>query len=142
MNKIDYNLGLLERFVSGSINNKPYVFLDDAKYILKNSGVIEEDDKNTKPIQGSIKDFLDRRPGTWPSQYDEIDAQEYHEWFIKGTNVKLGFDYIDADTGNHCWYKIVCDGYDQMDLYDTENDFLEDIEWVLMNKDLTWRYYE
>ena len=89
-----------------------------------------------------IKKILDRRPSVWPDYYDECNAQEYHEWFIKGTNVKLGFDYIDGDTNEHLWYKIVCDGYDQMNSYDTEKDFLEDIEWMLMNKELIWRYYE
>jgi len=89
-----------------------------------------------------IKKVLDRRPATWPEYYDECDAQEYHEWFIKGTNVKLGFDYIDGETGEHTWYKIVCDGYNQMDPYETEKAFLEDIEWMLMNKELVWRYYE
>ncbi len=140
MNKIDYNLGILKRLVAGSINNKPYVMLDDVEYIIKNSGVIEE--KNTKPIQGSIKDILDRRPGKWPEYYDDPAPEEYYEWFIKGTNIKLGFDYIDSKTNEHCWYCIVCDGYDQMDLYDSEKDLLEHFEWMLMNNELTWRYYE
>lgn len=91
---------------------------------------------------GTIKNLLDRRPSTWPEYYDKCDAKEYHEWFIKGTNVKLGFDYIDDETGEHCWYKIVCNGYDDMYLYDTEKEFLEDIEWMLTNKNLSWRYYE
>lgn len=90
----------------------------------------------------NIKKVLERRPGKWPSYYDESNVQEYHEWFIKGTNIKLGFDYVDGDTNEHIWYKIVCDGYDQMDPYDTEKDFLESIEYILMNKELTWRYYE
>ena len=90
----------------------------------------------------NIKEVLDRRSAQWPSYYDECRAEEYHEWFIKGTNIKLGFDYIDGDTGEHIWDKIVCDGYDMMDSYDTEKEFLDDIEWMLMNKELTWRYYE
>lgn len=89
-----------------------------------------------------IKDVLDRREAKWPEYYDETEAEEYHEWFIKGTNVKLGFDYIDGDTSEHIWYKIVCDGYDDMQAYETEEEFLKDIEWMLMNKDLSWRYYD
>ncbi len=89
----------------------------------------------------NIKDILDRREAKWPEYYDETEAEEYHEWFIKGTNVKLGFDYIDGDTGEHIWYKIVCDGYDDMQPYETEEEFLKDIDWMLMNKDLSWRYY-
>ena len=81
-----------------------------------------------------IKKILDRRPATWPSYYDECDAQEYHKWFIKGTNVKLGFDYIDGKTGEHIWYKTVSDGCDQMKPDETEDDFVENIEWMLMNQ--------
>lgn len=91
---------------------------------------------------GTVKNLLDRRPSTWPEYYDKCDTKEYHEWFIKGTNIKLGFDYIDDETDEHCWRKIVCDGYDDIDSYDTEKEFLEDIEWMLMNKNLSWRYYE
>ena len=143
MNKIEYNLGLLKRLIAGYINSKPYVMLDDAEYIIKNGDVMDaSENKFMKPIEGTIKDVLDRRPGEWPNYYDECNQKEYHEWFIKGTNIKLGFDYIDGETGEHCWYRVVCDGYDQMEPYDTEEDFLKDIEWMLNNKDLSWRYYE
>ena len=141
MNKIDYNLGLLDRLVAGTINGQSYLMLDDAKYIVKNSGILEED-KMIKPSEDTIRDLFDRRPAKWPEYYDDCNAQEYHEWFIKGTNIKLGFDYIDGETNGHEWYCIVCDGYDQMDPYDSEEDLLEHFEWMLMNKDLIWRYYE
>lgn len=42
MNKIDYNLGLLKRLVAGTVNGKPYVMLEDAEYIVKNSGLFLE----------------------------------------------------------------------------------------------------
>lgn len=142
MNKIDYNLGILNRLIAGTINNKPYVMLDDVEYIIKNGNIFEEENKFMKPIESTIMDILDRRPGTWPEYYDDCDAQEYYEWFIKGTNIKLGFDYIDGKTHEHHWYKIVCEGYDQMEPYDTEEEFLEDVEWMLNNIELTWRYYE
>ena len=142
MNNIDYNLGILKRLVVGTINGKPYIWLDDAEYIIKNSGIFEEENKFTKPIEKSIMDLLDRRPSKWPDYYDACDAQDYHEWFIKGTNIKLGFDYIDGETNEHCWYCIVCDGYDQMDPYDSEEEFIKHLEWMLMNENLIWRYYE
>ena len=141
MNKIDYTIELLKRLSQMELNDKPYVSIEDVEFILRNGDVLEEQTK-TKYIQGTIMDVLDRRPGTWPDYYDECDAQEYYEWFIKGTNIKLGFDYIDGKTNEHHWYKIVCDGYDQMEPYDTEEEFLEDIEWMLNNIELTWRYYE
>ena len=91
---------------------------------------------------GTIKKILERRPGKWPLYYDECDAQEYYEWFIKGTNIKLGFDYIDGETEEHCWYRIISESYDDMIYYDSEKSFIQDIEWMLMNKDLSWRYYD
>lgn len=143
MDKITYSIGLLHRLHGYNINNQDYVLLSDVEYILKNGDIFEnEEEKVSINKEPSIMDILDRRPGTWPEYYDECDAQDYHEWFIKGTNIKLGFDYIDGVTNEHCWYKIVCDGYDMMDPYYTEEDFLEDIEWMLKNKDLSWRYYE
>lgn len=142
MNKIDYNLGLLDRLVAGTINGQSYVMLDDAKYILKNSGILEEENKIVKPTEDTIRDLFDRRPANWPEDYDDCNAQEYHEWFIKGTNVKLGFDYIDGEDNKHEYYCIVCDGYDQMDPYDSEDDLIKRFEWMLKNKDLIWRYYE
>jgi len=142
MNNIDYNLGILKRLIAGTINNKPYVMLNDVEYIIKNSGIFEEENKFTKPIEKSIMDLLDRRHSKWPDYYDKCDAQDYHEWFIKGTNIKLGFDYIDGETNEHCWYCIVCDGYDQMDPYDSEEEFIKHLEWMIMNENLIWRYYE
>lgn len=90
----------------------------------------------------TIKKILERRPGKWPSYYDECNAKEYHEWFIKGTNIKLGFDYIDGDTGEYNWYRIITESYDDMIPYDSEESFMQDIKWMLMNKNLSWRYYE
>jgi len=90
----------------------------------------------------SIKDIIDIRCGRWPSYYDECNAQDYYEYFIKGTNVKLGFKYVDGDTGEKYFYCIVCDGYDQMDAYDTEEDLFEHFDWMLNDKELIWRYYQ
>lgn len=89
-----------------------------------------------------IAKVIDIRPGKWPEYYDECDAQDYQEYFIKGTSIKLGFKYIDGETGEKNFYCIVCDGYDMMDFYDSEEDLFKHFEWMLMNKDLIWRYYE
>ena len=86
--------------------------------------------------------LIDIRPGEWPSYYDDCDAKEYYEYFIKGTNIKLGFRYIDGETGEENFYCIVCDGYDQMDPYDSEAELFEHFEWMLMNEELIWRYYD
>lgn len=48
MNKIEYNIGLLKRMVAGSINGRPYVMLDDAEYIIRNSGLFGENDEESE----------------------------------------------------------------------------------------------
>lgn len=141
MNRIDYNLGILKRLIAGSINNRPYVMLDDVEYIIKNSGIMENENKFMKPIEGTIMDFLDRRPTPSPVEYDG-SIEDYYEWFIKGTNIKLGYDYYDRELGEQIWCRIVTESYDDQITYKTEQKFLEDIDWLLSNKELTWRYYE
>ena len=89
-----------------------------------------------------IKKIIEIRPGKWPEYYDDLDVKDYNEYFIKGTNIKLGFKYFDNETNEEAFYCIVCNGYDQMDPYDTEKELFEHFEWMLMNKDLVWRYYE
>jgi hypothetical protein len=89
-----------------------------------------------------IKRIIEKRPGKWPSYYDDHDVKDYCEYFIKGTNIKLGFTCFSNETNEEEFYCIVCDGYDQMDPYDTEKELFDHFEWMLMNKNLTWRYYE
>lgn len=48
MNKIEYHIGLLKRLAAGSINGKPYVMLDDAEYIIRNSGLFVENDEESE----------------------------------------------------------------------------------------------
>ena len=89
-----------------------------------------------------IKKLIDIRPGKWPSYYDDLDISDYQEYFIKDTNIKLGFKYIDNETNEKCFYCIICDGYDQMDPFDSEKELFKHFKWMFMNKDLSWRYYQ
>lgn len=93
-------------------------------------------------MKNKIAKIIELRSGNWPEYYDDCVAEDYQEYFIKGTNIKLGFKYIDGETGEQLFYCIVCDGYDQMDPYDSEAELFEHFEWMLMNKELIWRYYE
>jgi len=93
-------------------------------------------------ISMKINKLIDKRPGSWPSYYDEKDVDDYYEYFIKGTNIKLGFTYFDKETREENFYCIVCDGYDQMDRYNSEKSLFEHFEWMLTNEELIWRYYE
>ena len=143
MDKIEYSIGLLKRLACCEINNKPYVKLDDAEYIIRNCGVLDTEEKSKiKPIEGTIMDILDVRPGKWPEYYDDCDAQDYQEYFIKGTNIKLGFKYINGETGEWNFYCIVCDGYDMMDSYEAEEELIEHFEWLLTTEHDSWRYYD
>lgn len=36
MTKIEYISGILDRLIAGTINGKPYIMLEDAKYIIEN----------------------------------------------------------------------------------------------------------
>ena len=36
MTKTEYISGILDRLIAGTINGKPYILLDDAKYIIEN----------------------------------------------------------------------------------------------------------
>ncbi len=133
MNNIEYNLGILERLVAGSINGKPYVMLDDVKYIIQNGGVINKENNNNS--------LYERRSETWPNYYDDIDAKDYHEWFIKGTNIKLGFDYINIESNERQYYCVVSESYDDQIPFETEKDMIEHFDYITQNKDFSWRYY-
>ena len=89
-----------------------------------------------------VENLIDVRDGTWPDYYDDTEVENYQEYFIKGTNVKLGFKYYDVEQKEQCFYCIVGDGYDYQDPFDTEEELLDNFNWFLQNKDLTWRYYE
>lgn len=93
-------------------------------------------------MKNKIAKIIDIRPGTWPAYYDDCAAEDYQEYFIKGTNIKLGFKYIDGECGEQCFYCIVCDGYDQMDPFETEDELMEHFEWMLTTEHDGWRYYE
>jgi len=134
MNSIEYNLGILERLAAGSINGKPYVMLDDVKYIIKNGGVINKDNNNDNSL-------YERRSTTWPNYYDDIDAKDYHEWFIKGTNIKLGFDYINIESNERQYYCIVSESYDDQIPFETEKDMIEHFDYITQNKNFSWRYF-
>jgi len=141
MNKIDYNLGILKRLVAGSINNEPYVMLKDAEYIIKNSGIINDDGCNSKTNTNEESSF-DIRPSKWPVYYDDTDMHDYNEWFIKGTNIKLGFDFINNVTQEHLYYCVVTESYDDQIIFKNKYEFIKHLNWIINNKELSWRFYQ
>ena len=129
MNNIEYNLGILERLVAGSINGEPYVMLDDARYIIQNGGLNKGNDS-----------IYEQRNATWPDYYDDIDVKDYHEWFIKGTNIKLGFDYINVESNEREYYCVVSESYDDQIPFETEKDLIEHFDYITQNKNFNWGY--
>lgn len=92
---------------------------------------MEEEDKIFK--------LIDIRPGD-SDDCDDCNAKEYYEYFIKGTNVKLGFRYIDVATNEEKYYCVVCEGFNHCYSYDSEAELFEHFEWLLLNKELIWGY--
>ena len=93
-------------------------------------------------MKNKIAKIIDKIPGKWPEYYDEKNVENYNEYFIKGTKIKLGFCNKDIDTGENNYYCIVCDGYDQMDPFDTEEELMEHFDYILNTEHDCWRYYD
>ncbi len=93
-------------------------------------------------MKNKISKVIDIRPGKWPEYYDECNVKEYQEYFIKGTNIKLGFKYIHDDSVEWEYCCIISESYDDQIWFETEEELFKHFEWILMNKDLIWRYYE
>jgi len=88
-----------------------------------------------------ISKVIEKRPGKWPEYYDERDVENYQEYFIKGTNIKLGFTCYDKENDQEEYCCIVTELEDDQEWYDTEKDLFEHFEYILMNKDFGWRYF-
>jgi hypothetical protein len=93
-------------------------------------------------MKNKISKIIDKRPAKWPEYYDKKDVENYCEYFIKGTNLKLGFYYKDLETGEDNYYCIVCDGYDQMDPFNSEEELFEHFDYILNTEHDCWRYYD
>lgn len=90
----------------------------------------------------NIEKVIETRPGKWPSYYDEKNVEKYTEYFIKGTNIKLGFCDFNIDEKCEEYCCIISESIDDFIWFDTEKELFEHFECILMNKNLTWRYYE
>lgn len=133
MTKIDYALGVLDRLTAGHLNSKPYVMLEDVEWVIRNGGVFDDEKES------GIKNIIDVRPATWPEYYDECGARDYQEYFIKGTNMKLGFKYTNKQKQKE-YCCIITESRDDQEWFDSEENLLKHFEWLLTNKELTWRY--
>ena len=86
--------------------------------------------------------LYERRDSTWPNYYEDIDAKDYHEWFIKGTNIQLGFDYINIESNERQYYCVVSESYDDQIPFETEKDMIKHFDYIVKNKNFFWRYFE
>lgn len=93
-------------------------------------------------MKNKISKIIEKIPGKWPEYYDNWDVKDYQEYFIKGTKIKLGFTCFNNELNKEEFYCIVCDGYDQMNPFDTEEELMEQFEYILLNEHDCWRYYD
>ncbi len=145
MNKIDYALGVLDRLTVGHLNGKPYVMLEDVEWVIRNGGVFDDEKESgivfDEEKENDIKNIIDVRPATSPEYYDKCGARDYQEYFIKGTNMKLGFKYTNKlNQKEYCC--ITTESYDDQEWFGSEENLFKHFEWLLTNTEITWRYYE
>ena len=88
-----------------------------------------------------IAKVIEKRPGKWPEYYDEREVENYQEYFIKGTNVKIGFTCYDKEQDEIDYCCIVTESQDDQDYYDSEEELFKHFEYILMNPDFGWRYF-
>ena len=90
---------------------------------------------------GTIKKIIEKRQAKWPSYYDEHNVEDYQEYYIKGTNIKLGFydKNLDEDCEEFCC--IISESEDDFIWFDTEKELFEHFEYILMNKNFGWKYF-
>lgn len=86
--------------------------------------------------------IIEKRPGKWPSYWDPQNIENYQEYFIKGTNIKLGYTCYNKDEEEIEYCCIISELEDDFDFYDTEQKLLKHFEWMLMNENLGWRYFQ
>ena len=92
-------------------------------------------------MKNKIAKVIDKRPGKWPKYYDEKNVENYQEYFIKGTNIKLGFCDNNLEEGCEEFCCIISEIEDDFIWFDTEKDLFEHFEYILMNKDFGWKYF-
>lgn len=92
-------------------------------------------------MKNKISKVIDKRPGKWPDYYDERDVENYQEYFIKGTNVKIGFTYYDKEEDKVEYCCIVTESQDDQDWYESEEELFNHFEYILMNPDFGWQYF-
>jgi hypothetical protein len=66
-----------------------------------------------------IKKIIEKRPGKWPEYYDEKNVENYTEYFIKGTNIKLGFYDNNLEEGHEEFCCIISETRDDFIWFDT-----------------------
>ena len=93
-------------------------------------------------MENKIAKIIEKRSGTWPEYYDEKDVENYCEYFIKGTNMKLGFSCFNKENNEWEYCRIVSESYDDFIYSDTEEELYKDFEYILMNENFSWRYYD
>ena len=92
-------LEILRHFSTTEIKGVTYVKLEDVEFLFgekANSGAIEV------------------REAEWPKEFDEADVENYKEYFIRGTNIRLGYKCFNKKTRENeycCMLNKSCDDF-------------------------------
>lgn len=89
----------------------------------------------------NIKKIIECRPAKWPTYYDDANVKDYCEYFIKGTNVKLGFRVMNIDENCVDFCCIVSESQDDQIYFEEEAELFDHFEYILMNKEFGWQYF-
>ena len=120
-------LEILRHFSTTEIKGVTYVKLEDVEFLFgekANSGAIEV------------------REAEWPKEFDEADVENYKEYFIRGTNIRLGYKCFNKETRENEYCCMLNESCDDFVFYNSEKELIEHFNYILNNRDLIWRYYE
>jgi len=92
-------------------------------------------------MKNNIKKTIEKRPAKWPEYYDEKNVENYQEYFIKGTNIKIGFTCYDKDEDVDDFCCIISESQDDFIWFDTEKELYEHFAYILLNKEFGWQYF-
>lgn len=82
-------------------------------------------------------------PKNWD---DPDDIKNYHEYYIKGTKMKIGCKFncegYKSGSREERFISLVGEIYDTFDDFSTEKDLIEHFEYIFNNPNITWKYYD
>ena len=120
-------LEILRHFSTTEIKGVTYVKLEDVEFLFGES---------------TNSEAIEVREAEWPKEFDETDVEDYKEYFIRGTNIRLGYKCFNKETGENEYCGMINESCDNFVFYNGEKELIEHFNYILNNRDLIWQYYE